>query len=191
MLIADSGRKHIDLLIDLDHFFDSADGEIICGSTGPIVIKSKLGWLLAGKVDNADNSYLNVASNLVLEVLPPQNEVLKENQEIVDSLKQFCEIEASGLHKENLLEDQNDRDDSKDVEFDITHNGERYEVSLPWKGTCLNSLPGGYDLCLKRMSALKARLAVDSDLLREYNNILKEQLSHGIIEGCQHQKRTV
>ena len=181
----DSGRKHIDLLIGLDHFYDFVDGEVIRGSTGPIAIKSKLSWLLAGKVDKADNSYLNVASNLVLEVLPPQNEVLKENQEIVDSLKQFWKIEASGLHKGNFQEDQNDRDDikgSKDVKFDITHNGKRYEVSLPWKVNCLNSLPDDYDLCLKRLWALKARLAVDSDLLCEYNNIFEEQLAHGIIE---------
>ena len=88
-------------------------------------------------------------------------------------LHSFWELESLGiLEDENLVQTHF----SKHVKFD---NGQ-YIVSLPWKDSCI-SLPSNYQLCLCRLIGLFKCLKSSPVLLKKYDDIIREQLSLGII----------
>eukprot|EP00731_Ephydatia_muelleri_P033093 Em0025g49a len=57
----------------------------------------------------------------------------------------------------------------------------RYCVKLPWKDPYC-TLPSNYDLCQKRLHGLLRRLKQDTRLLKEYDGVIREQLTKGIVE---------
>ena len=63
----------------------------------------------------------------------------------------------------------------------MTFTGERYEVALPWKDSALR-LPDNYQLSLRRLQGLLRRLREQPELLMEYDKVIREQLSSGIVE---------
>lgn len=54
-------------------------------------------------------------------------------------------------------------------------------VSLPWK-EFHEPLPDNYNLCLKRLRGLLHRLKQNPEVLRQYDDIMKDQLEKGVIE---------
>ena len=63
----------------------------------------------------------------------------------------------------------------------IRHNGQRYEVSLPWKEHH-PPLLDHYDLCHKRLVNLLKRLRHSPQLLQDYNATIQDQVDKGIVE---------
>ena len=63
-------------------------------------MKSRLGWLLSGPVNNVENyGNLNtsVIPSLVLDVLPSRSEVENEDRELMEFLNKFWKHKSSGL----------------------------------------------------------------------------------------------
>ena len=52
---------------------------------------------------------------------------------------------------------------------------------MPWK-VPHPTLPDNYDLSMKRLNNLLKRLNQDSEVLKEYDSVIKEQLKKGIVE---------
>ena len=67
---------------------------------------------------------------------------------------------------------------TKAVKFE---NG-RYKVPLPWR-EFHDSLPDNYQLSLNRLQGLLRRLKQDPAVLKEYDDMIKDQLKKGIIEN--------
>ena len=63
----------------------------------------------------------------------------------------------------------------------IAFTGDHYEVSLPWKEGPLN-FSDHYVLSLNHLRSLHRCLLRDPPILNEYDCILQDQLSRGIIE---------
>ncbi|XP_065067449.1 uncharacterized protein LOC135693012, partial [Rhopilema esculentum] len=170
-------NRRIDLLIGNDYLYDVIIGDVIRGTSGPIAVSSKLGWLLSGKVPGSlePKTYSNVTSNLILDT--SVGRPVEENEEITQTLREFWKQESSGIDKGSEPTNENKHDE----QFEITFNGKRYQVSLPWKVdiSCLND---DYNLALNRLKSLLCRLKGNPELLSEYDNIFKEQLNNGIIE---------
>ena len=178
------------LLIGADHYYDFIVGDVVKGDTGPVAVKSKLGWLLSGPFNSTSKIDSNVISNLTLDCYPQQftlgdreTQDLSKNEdlEIRQSIKDFWKHEALGI--EELVENVAEEPVNNPMEFDIKHNGNRYEVSLPWRSDLSNEcLSDNYQMCLKRLNSLQYRLKQDPKLLEEYDSIFQEQLKNGIIE---------
>ena len=66
-------------------------------------------------------------------------------------------------------------------ENNISFNGSRYSVCLPWKEGH-PQLPTNYGTSLYRLRTQMRRLEKDPDILKEYGNIIEEQLQAGVIE---------
>ena len=64
----------------------------------------------------------------------------------------------------------------------IAFNGTRYSVKLPWKEGH-NSLPSNYELSLSRMKGQIRKLRKEPEVLEEYNEVIEEQLTSGVIES--------
>ena len=63
----------------------------------------------------------------------------------------------------------------------ISFNGQRYQVSLPWKENT-PPLPDNLELCHRQLDSLLRRLKQNPQLLAEYDSIIRDQLNRGMIE---------
>ena len=63
---SNSCRKHVELLLGVDHYYNIVTGEIIRASAGPVAVSSKMDWLLAGSnLLSSKNAYRLSAMMLV------------------------------------------------------------------------------------------------------------------------------
>ena len=92
------------------------------------------------------------------------------------------------LYKEFLEFGITDPVGTRDDENALTVFGEtikfidgRYQVVWPWK-TDNVFLPDNYKVAVKRLKSLLKRFRTDDNLLKSYENTLKQQLNQGIIE---------
>ncbi len=184
----DHNDKDISILVGANFYFDFITGDTRKGSSGPIAVSSKLGWLLSGPVayDNENITCFNVNSTLVLDFLPGRNEVLEEQREITESLNKFWKQEACGLTDNESKEgckDQEEKEAFSEMKITFNEKDSRYEVSLPWKSQFSNAdLDSHYELSRNRLNSLYLRLKKHPELLHEYDNYFKEQIAKGIIE---------
>ena len=67
----------------------------------------------------------------------------------------------------------------------VTLRNGRYEVSLPW---CeyYEPLPDNYNLSLNRLHGLSQRLKRTPAIFQEYDVIIHDQLSKGMVERVSH-----
>jgi hypothetical protein len=54
-------------------------------------------------------------------------------------------------------------------------------ASLPWKEGCLPE-SNGYSQCVERLEHVHSRLKAESDSLKEYDHVIRQQLETGIIK---------
>ena len=148
----DGEDQSIDMLLGADYYYKIVTGEVIKGDTGPTAEGSKLGWLLLGPTSTTTS--LHTISHLVID---GRREMLfeeKGNDELVSNLKRFWDLESLGIV-------QGDESSvSTDILRDITFNGKRYEVGLPWKEEVF-SLSNDYELSYNRLTSLVNRLKQD------------------------------
>ena len=112
-----------------------------------------------------DGSQINV--NFVGQVMP------RHNKDLEEGVQKLWDLETLGIRKENEFHEA-----LKDV---ISFNGERNEVSLPWKESH-EPLPINYRNSFKRLKGQIERLKNDPDVLKAYDAVIKEQAALGIVE---------
>ncbi len=122
-----------------------------------------------GNIANSVKPCINIASHLILEGFSDDMEPQKrETAEIVRCLKEFWTHKGLGLqdpvdaqNKEAALDRTRQSTAAEPIakvtgmtDFNITFDGQRYEVSLPWKQDLLNSehLLDNFQLCVKRLN---------------------------------------
>ena len=88
-------------------------------------------------------------------------------------------LESSGIIPE--LCSANLEDIVKKVSDNIKFNGKRYETPLPWKQKH-DLLPDNYESSKDRLISLLRRLQKNPKLLKEYDEVIRNQEEEGIIE---------
>ena len=165
----------MNILIGSDYYWQLVTGHVIHGNDGPTAMHTQLGWILSGPVKGAppnSHSNVNIASTHVLrcstQPIPSPEVTIEAN------LKRFWELESIGISPD-------ERSVYEEFLSTVTHRDGRYEVHLPWKDNQV-TLPDNYQLSLRRLESLLKRLRQDPKTLKEYDNIIKEQIARGIIE---------
>ena len=95
--------------------------------------------------------------------------------DLVDTLKQLWETESIGIKEVSEIMVSHDGFNEQ-----IRFNGQRYEVPLPWRDNIQQ-----YRVtmnCVNRVKSLQRKLLKEPELIREYNQIIEEQLSKGVME---------
>ena len=171
----DGEEFDLDILIGSDCYWQLVTGHVIHGNDGPTAMHTRLGWVLSGPVKGVapdSQSNVNIASTHVLrcstQPCPPAESTIEA------SLKRFWELESLGISP-------NEHSVYEEFLSTVTHRDGRYEVHLPWKDSQV-TIPDNYQLSLKRLEALLRRMRQDPKTLKEYDNIIHEQLARGIIE---------
>ena len=165
----------IDILLGTDFLHEFQNGQVVRGRPGePVALKAKFGWvlsgLLRGKISNS-TEHTNV--NFVSSLPPNPVHVLDKALPLDNEVKKMWDLETLGICKENEIHE----------EFldNISFTGSRYSVKLPWKLRHA-PLPTNYSLALSRLKGQLRRLKEQPEILKGYDNIIKEQLDAGIIE---------
>ncbi|KAL3091294.1 hypothetical protein niasHT_027108 [Heterodera trifolii] len=107
------------------------------------------------------------------------NKLQPDDDELNFMVEQHNKLETIGLG------DANDRDDNakwiQNFEQNLNFNGERYEVRLSWKEE-VTSLPDNYYFALGRLKSNFKKLREKPCLLKQYHEIIHDQLEKGMIE---------
>ena len=158
-----SPEMPVDILIGSDLYWNFMTGETRTGTNGgPVAIKTHLGWVLSGQVNEAketptDSSvFLNNTHMLRLDTEP-----IEENDcSLKEGLSKFWSIEALGIAPESI--------DAVYQQFlkTVHMRNARYEVSLPWK----------------EMHPALPDNRKTPDVLQEYDKVIKDQEWKGIVE---------
>ena len=162
----------VDILIGSDYYWGLVTGEVCRGDTGPIAVRTKLGWVLSGPtpLGSLEQTSVNVFTTHVLRVDAAQ----PDPDPLETLLRSFWELESLGIRgPEETVHDR--------FVDTITFSDGRYQVSLPWK-EFHSPLPDNYQLSLSRLWGLLRRLKQNPTILQEYDHVIKDQLEKGIIE---------
>ena len=95
------------------------------------------------------------------------------------NLKRFWETESIGIYEE--AEEKRSQTATERFNINIEREDERYSVNLPWKSDS-QPVSTHYELSKTRLNYLKQKLERNRELMKKYDDIIKEQLQTGIIE---------
>ena len=170
----DKPRDRIDVLIGSDFYWDLVIGDVKMGEKGSIAIRSRLGWLLSGPIESAAVANLVSSHMIVAEGVNKTPSVMK-NEQLTNLLKRFWETESLGTDNDEKELIKNGF--LRHIEFIDGH----YQIPLQWKNDVAD-ISDHFLLSLNHLKLLQCRLLKRPDLLREYDNVIKDQLLKGIIE---------
>lgn len=165
------GSLEVDILIGSDQYWEFVTGETRRGSSGPVAISTRLGWVLSGPTTATARNV--PAACLVTHTLRVDG-LASESQQLDDRIKSFWELESFGI-----MDSECSVHDEFGSSIQLVEG--RYEVQLPWKDAH-PPLPDNYQLCLKRLHGLVKRLKQDPAILSEYDSTIKKQMQQGIVE---------
>eukprot|EP00794_Sanderia_malayensis_P012361 gene12361-biopygen9857 len=163
-----SSMLEIDCLIGSDFLWAFQEDETIRGGPGePVAVKTSLGWVLSGplkgKTLSASINACNV--NFVTQAA--------SQKEIDSNLHKLWDLDSLGIREGDPIHET--------VLDDITFNGTHYSVGLPWK-VGHKSLPSNYNISQIRLNNQARKLKENPEVLKQYDEIISEQASEGIIE---------
>ena len=165
----------VDLLIGANFLWSFQGGRTVRGEPGePVAVETHLGWVLSGPLKGVcDDSQIHVHLHLVGNSLSRNEEAFVDNRKLEDSARKLWDFETLGIREGDQVHEA-----LKDA---IVFNGNRYEVSLPWKQGH-GPLPSNYHNSLRRLKGQLGRLKSDPTVLNAYDGIIKEQEEVGIVE---------
>jgi hypothetical protein len=143
-------------------------------------MSTKLGYVLSGPVQGtscANESTVNLSETHVLKIA---SELVQENT-LEQDIKTFWDLESLGIKS------------NEPAVYDkflngITFDGDRYEVRLPFKETH-PPLPDNYQLSRTRLESLVQCLKSSPEMLRQYDQVIQDQLQVNIIEAVSNEER--
>ena len=142
--------NNIDVLIGSNYYWSVVTGKLVKGNSGPVAMNSIFGWLLSGSVDSCSSIYTNHTHVVITDTV---DGVSRDNQDdlLSRTLKRFWDSEAIGIH-------DNPVDELSSIFLsEISFDGTRYEVRLPWKEEHPD-VPDHLHLCIERLKYLHQRL---------------------------------
>ena len=174
----------IELLIGNDYYLDLILPRKIEIQRGLYMLGSKLGWILAGRTSDS----FKEATEPSLLILTYGSEMRKETSLFTEAdkspplkpnLEDFWRLESIGI--QDLTEGSCDNEALHTFEDTLRYENGRYKVTWPWKGE-KSDLPDNYTLALGRLKSLIKRMKTNPNMIKQYNEIIEEQLKKGIIE---------
>ena len=162
-------QLEIDVLIGADYLWSFQTGNVVLGGVGePIAIETQLGWVVSGPLESSPSTDRERAVSV--NIIGRDGTVsgrLERDVQVLWDLETLGITKSDGVYEEFV--------------DNITFNGKRYSVKLPWKEG-RDVLDSNYELSLSRMKGQVRKLRKEPEVLREYDSVIKEQLASGVIE---------
>ena len=161
----------VDILVGSDYFWDIVDNERIVLPSGLLLLSSKLGYIVTGKYPDPTtecDGHSNQTVSFCVTI-----------QKGYPNLCDLWDLDQIGIKESPYVMDN----DKALEQFNnaIQYKEGRYYISWPWKSAEF-SLPENFDVAFGRMKTLLRRFQGDQNLLKQYCEIIKSQVTSGIIE---------
>ena len=161
--ISDEDLLQVDVLIGANYLWEFQGQQTIRGKRNePVAVKTELGWVLSGPLKG--ESLLHEYDTVNFAVAETDLECRVEK---------FWDLDTVGVRE--------DKDVYSDLIDNISYDGQRYSVGLPWK-IGHKQLPHNFNGCFSRLKSQIKKLQSSPSLLDECSKIIKEQEEVGIIE---------
>ena len=164
-IMEEDSQFDVSLLIGVDHYWKIVGDHIVRGD-GPTAVQSKLGYLLSGPLALSVSS--NTATNMHIGIHENENQTL-ERFWAIESSGTFSTVKNSDRFTDTYLSSITRQEDGS------------YVVRFPWKEDHA-PLPSNFEVCQRRTRSLVHRLASTPDLMKTYDQIIKEQERRGFVE---------
>ena len=170
----------IDVMLGADYYWTVVRNHVVRGKLhGPVAIRTRLGYVLSGPVNVACSDLCPSSVNMS-HVMKTECQVVTEDFNANDAslreqLAKFWDYDTLGVKGK-------EEDFCEEYLTKVRFNGDRYEVSLPFKKEH-PIIPDNYSLAQNRLVSLLKRLkSSEAKLLNQYDNVIKEQLDSGVVE---------
>ena len=171
--------SEVEVLIGNDFYRSFFTGNTERGESGPVAMKMSLGWVLPGPLLQTPGSdtdvYLVTSHTLRLDTSSCGDTIIEKRiyDPLLEQVKKFWELEAIGVSTQE--------ETMHEKFLDTIHlNNGCYEVSLPWKEQHA-LLPDNHAQAVSRLASVLKHVTKNPGLFKEYNRIIEEQSSRGII----------
>jgi len=161
-IMKEDSHFDISMLIGVDYYWKIVEDHIVRGD-GPIAVQSKLGYLLSRPLTLSSSSCYSTVTSMHIGIHnDPGND---------QTLARFWEIESSGTLPQEKTTDQFTNTYLKSI---TRQDDGSYVAKFPWKEDHA-PLPSNYQVTKRRTRSLVKRLSDTPDLMKIYNQIIKEQ----------------
>ena len=183
----------IELLIGNDYYLDLILPQKIEIQRRLYMLGSKLGWISAGRTSDSFNEMTEPS----LLILTYGSEIRKETNLFTEAdksfplkpnLEDFWRLESIGI--QDYSEESCDKEVLHTFKDTLQYENGRYMVTWPWKKE-KSDLPDNYTLALGRLKSLINRMKANPNIIKQYNEIIEEQLKRGIIEKVSYETNNV
>ena len=144
----------------------------------PAGVRTELGWTIAGEFTHPKKKKLTSRCH---QVFFASHSPSPEIQPSTDVLENYWTIEKAGcepaIDKKVSLED---KEALRILNETCRHNGERYEIGLPWKSSA--TLPNNYFAAVSQARSLEKRLKDKPITLQKYKETLTKDLALNYVE---------
>ncbi|KAL9976468.1 hypothetical protein ACROYT_G013775 [Oculina patagonica] len=168
----------VDILIGADYYWSVVQNHVVRGEIhDPVAIRTRLGYVLSGSVNVANScqspSSVNMSHVMKTECMVVEEDFVSKNDSLKNELSKFWDYDTLGVKEEEEF--------LGDYLTKVKFNGVRYEVFLPFKEEH-PVIPDNYLLAQNRLASSLKRLKAKPDILQQYDTVIKEQLSSGVVE---------
>jgi len=182
-LPTESEKTTIELLIGNDYYLDVVLPQKVEVQPGLYLLGSRFGWILSGRTsDISDGHEQNMLILTYGHDIPKETSLFTDVDKsvpLVPDMKDFWNLENIGIN--DKVDDKEDEEAQTKFDKTVTYENNRYFVSWPWKNQD-DELPVNYELAYGRLRSILNKLKNNNELLTQYDSIIQEQHSRGMIE---------
>ena len=174
----------IELLIGNDFYLDFILPRRVELQSGLYLLDSKLGWILTGRtsefaVEKQESNMLILTYGTEIETETNLFTEVDKSLPMKANLEDFWRLETIGIHDSAV--DSQDDEVLRTFYKTLRYDGGRYYVDWPWKQET-PSLPENRELAFGRLKSLVSKMKNNPELVKQYDDIIQDQLRLGIIE---------
>ena len=181
----DIANGAIGTLLGVNSFAFTHPVNVIEGSKKrPFGVKTMLCWTVAGEYELSHKT-MNTKK-------PPRQPLIYhvcrqdiEEEPLDEFVQRFWKIEAEGTLPEQNEDSSLDQLAVQTMENSICHNGERYQIALPWKP--VKKFQNNYFSAVSQLKSLQKRLQNDPGLNQKYNQTLQTNLDKNCVKPVEMQ----
>ena len=135
----------------------------------PVAVRLPIGWVLSGPLPSSSSS----VSSCFKAIVGPE-------QDLVEQLRTWYELESYGAMKEVDPRSSADRRAVEILKKTTTHDGQRYQVGMLWANDDLD-LPNNYYSALVQLKSLEKRLSKDEEFRSKYSKNINDDVEKGYV----------
>ena len=135
----------------------------------PVAVRLPIGWVLSGPLPSSST----FVSSCFKAIIEPE-------QDLVEQLRTWYELESYGAMKEVDPRSSADRRAVEILEKTTKHDGQRYQVGMLWANDDLD-LPNNYYSALVQLKSLEKRLSKDEELRSKYSKNINDDFEKGYV----------